>query len=426
MSHSQANLDTNPVRRTGRFLEWQLAQIRSGGVTVLLAKILRFVILVLVVPIAAIVWLLRPLVLIRFGRLLSQRIGHFAGNTELLLCERDADLSGGGPKYDFFFHTAPVCNQQLKVMWERVLQVTPFAEYLYSLNCLVPWGSPHVLPLGLAKQDDRDVYGLLEHTGPHLSFSQGEERSGWSSLKQMGISEQTPFICFHARDSEYLSRWESEANFHYHDYRDSSINNYVLGVEELTRRGYLAVRMGAVVKDKLHPTNSMMIDYAANGGRTDFLDIFLGAHCKFFISSGTGIDAIPMIFRRPTMFVNFVPLEYGRYWDPFHVFIPKKHWLRGEGRFLAFREILESGVGRFLQAEKFEQRGIKLIENTPEEIKAVAIEMDERLRGNWKTTPEDEKLQQRFWSLFKPSELNQVFRARIGAEFLRENRELLD
>ena len=52
--------------------------------------------------------------------------------------------------------------------------------------------------------------------------------------------------------------------------------------------------------------------------------------------------------------------------------------------------------------------------------------MDERLKGTWQTTEEDEELQQRFWSLFKPSELNQVFLSRIGAEFLRQNRELLD
>ena len=52
--------------------------------------------------------------------------------------------------------------------------------------------------------------------------------------------------------------------------------------------------------------------------------------------------------------------------------------------------------------------------------------MDERIKGTWQSTEEEEELQQRFWSLFKPSELNRVFLSRIGAEFLRQNRELLD
>lgn len=54
------------------------------------------------------------------------------------------------------------------------------------------------------------------------------------------------------------------------------------------------------------------------------------------------------------------------------------------------------------------------------------MEMDERLNGAWRTTDQDEELQKRFWSLFPTSELNGVFLSRIGTEFLRQNRELLN
>jgi len=103
----------------------------------------------------------------------------------------------------------------------------------------------------------------------------------------------------------------------------------------------------------------------------------------------------------------------------------KKHWLKEEKRFMTFREIIESGAGKFYYSELFEQQGIELIENTPEEIRDVVIEMDERLKGTWETTDEDEELQRQFWSLFKPNEENSVFRCRTGTAFLRENRELL-
>lgn len=69
---------------------------------------------------------------------------------------------------------------------------------------------------------------------------------------------------------------------------------------------------------------------------------------------------------------------------------------------------------------------IEIIDNTPEEITTLVMEKDQRLKGEWQTTKEDEELQRRFWALFKPSELNQVFLSRIGAEFLCQNRELLD
>jgi putative glycosyltransferase (TIGR04372 family) len=384
----------------------------------------RMLLLLIAIPVVIAVRLMRPLVLIRFGQLRSDGIGHLAGNTELFLCERDVSMHRKRT-FDIVYYDSRICNQQLKKMWDRILYVHSFAKWPDRLNRKLPGGEAHSLPFGLRLFHDRDVHGLLAHTSPHLSFTPEEERLGWYSLKKMGIPEGVPFICFHARDSSYLiSVWGTD--FSYHNYRDSSISNYVPAMEELTRRGYFALRMGAIVRERLVTHNSRIIDYATNGSRTDFLDIFLGAHCTFFISSGSGIDAIPMIFRRPTMFVNIVPFEYGRYWESTHVFIPKKHWLRDEHRFLTFREILDSGAGRFLRAQQFEQRGIELIENTPEEIAALAIEMDERLKGTWQTNEEDEELQRRFWGLFKPSELNQVFAAHIGAEFLRQNRELLD
>jgi putative glycosyltransferase (TIGR04372 family) len=183
--------------------------------------------------------------------------------------------------------------------------------------------------------------------------------------------------------------------------------------------------MGAVVKEALTTSNPKILDYATRG-RTDFLDVYLSAKCAFFVSSGAGIDDVSRVFRRPLLFVNFVPLEYAHTWFPDGLFIPKKLWLTGESRFLRFREILESGIGRFLKSEEYERDGIEVIENTPEEILAAAVEMDERLKGTWETTEEDEELQRRFWSLFEGSELHGEIVSHIGAEYLREYRELLD
>ena len=70
-----------------------------------------------------------------------------------------------------------------------------------------------------------------------------------------------------------------------------------------------------------------------------------------------------------------------------------------------------------------------LEENSPEEIRDIVIEMDERLNGNWKETKEDLLLQKKFWSIFnnnikklnleKP--LHGKIKSKFGAKFLREN-----
>ena len=365
---------------------------------------------------------LRPLVLVRFGPLRSERLGHFTANTELYLCERDAGMHSLRT-FDIFYHASPVCNQQLKKMWDCTLHVSRFARPVDRLNRRLPGGENHVVPM----PSDRDIHGLLTHTQAHLSFTPEEERLGRAALRELGIPDDTSFVCFYARDSAYLDTVlpRSVGIWRYHDYRDASIENFIPAAEELVRRSYFAIRMGAIVKAALTTTNPMIIDYATKS-RTDFLDIFLGAKCRFFIGSASGAIIISMIFRRPIAWVSYVPLEYAPTWGANDLLIPKKLWLREERRFLTFREIIESGVGRFLITEQYEQLGIEVIENTPEEITALAVEMDERLKGTWQTTEEDEELQRRFRSLFKSSELHGVFLSRIGSEFLRQNQELLD
>jgi putative glycosyltransferase (TIGR04372 family) len=88
--------------------------------------------------------------------------------------------------------------------------------------------------------------------------------------------------------------------------------------------------------------------------------------------------------------------------------------------------MIDSGIWLLRESEHYEERGIDLIENTPEEIAAVTVEMDERLKGTWQASEEDEALQQRFWSCFKPPELELALASRMGAKFLRDNRALLE
>ena len=92
---------------------------------------------------------------------------------------------------------------------------------------------------------------------------------------------------------------------------------------------------------------------------------------------------------------------------------------------MAVQEIIESGAGRLEHADEIEKMGIETIQNTPEEICDVVDEMEKRLDGSWQDNAEDDEFQRRFWSHFESSDLHGVIRSRIGAKFLRDNRELL-
>lgn len=372
--------------------------------------------------------LLRPLVTVRFGRLDTHGLGGFTAIPEIYLCERDAGMYGGRV-LDLFCHTRQVCNEQLKKMWDRRLRVWPFVSPLMRLNGFIPGGEAHLVPW----HPEEDIHFLLGVTPPHVSFTRQEERRGAEELERLGVPAGNPFVCFHARDSAYLKTVFPAGDLSNHDYRDSSIENYLPAVEELAARGYYCLRMGAIVESALPAANQRVIDYA-NAGRTDFMDMYLGGTCDFFIVSATGMNGIPLLFRRPIVLVNLIPLDCSSTWVPGQLLIPKKLWSREKGRYLTFSEFLARVTefrqenNRILVGHNYAASGIDVVENTPDEISAVCLEMDARLKGTWETTEEDEELQERFWSLFEQGAMKSKdeFLVRIGAEFLRQNRELLD
>jgi putative glycosyltransferase (TIGR04372 family) len=381
--------------------------------------------------------LLRPWFLIRINPLFSSRIGHFAANTELYLCERDAGINVPKQRYvDLSYYDGRLANEQLAIMWGRHLNIWPawLLGPVFKLNRFFPGGSIH--EVGDNTQSDRDVHNLLERMPPQLSFTPEEESRGKAGLRAMGIPEGSEFICLIVRDSAYLRSIAPEGNpdhYNYHDYRDGEVQNYVLAAEALADLGYYVIRMGAVVKEPLNSPHPRVIDYATNGMRSDFMDIYLGAHCLFCIGIGTGFDRVPVIFRRPVAYVNFVPVGYLDTYLQNALFLCKKHWLLSEQRWLSFEEIFRDGVGFCLSSLDYATRGVQVVENTPEEIKSLVVEMVERLKGTWQGRPGDDELQRRFWELFPVSAqgalqrapLHGMVRGRYGAQFLRDNPEFL-
>lgn len=379
---------------------------------------------------------LRPLVIIRLGRLDISRIGGIY-SADWYFSERF--LRGYDKKrYDIFYFTTVnkvICNRQWLKIWARVLRIFPsrgFALMVDKIQRMIWKEKFQVVPLVSVNQlqeesirgENRNLEYILAYKKPHIFFSGEEEAFGQKGLAEFGIPKGNPFICFHVRDSAYLQTTYRGENWDYHDYRDSKINNYLLAAQKLVGRGYYAVRMGSIVKEKLNSIHPAIIDYSTSGKRTEFLDIYLGAKCKFFLCSDTGISIIPEMFRRPVVYVNWTLINRMSPWVLKGLFIFKKFYSHKQNRLLTFYEAMNLRFGGIETKKFLDERGIELIENTPEEIWGVVDEMERRLNGTWQTTPEDEQLQERFWTLFGPHKLKSA-EVRIGCEFLRQNRRLL-
>lgn len=394
----------------------------------------RFLGYALAMPLLIVFRLLARYYLVRFGLLISHRIGHFAANTEIYLSERDAGINvPAQPHVDLFCMSEPVSNHQLATMWKRTLRVCPtwLLAPLIRLNQLLPGGRKH--EVGHNTQSDRDVFNLLDRRPAHLAFTPEEQEIGEHSLRDMGVSPDARIVCLIVRDDAYLSAHIPQ-NWSGHSYRNSSIHHYALVAKELAVRGYTVVRMGAQVAEAFTVAHPCVIDYATNGMRSEFMDIYLGKKCEFCVSTGTGWDAVPAwLFRKPIVYVNYSVIGLAPTYCENCIFVPKKYRDLQTKSVLSLSEILMRGAGFVTHTDNLTALGIELVENTDKDILDAVLEMVERLNNSWVPHEVDEDLQRRFLELFPVNAkdarngrpLHGKIRARIGAAFLRENREWL-
>ena len=390
-------------------------------------KIIQYL---LAIPILMIIRLIRSWFLVRFESLASLRIGHFAANTEMYLSERQACINIPEKKYiDIFYITEPVSNKQLARMWKRELHIWPawIIKPISDLNKILPGGDCHLVKHN-SYSNGLDVNNLIDRFPSHLKFTSEEEIRGKAEMKKMGMPIDAKFVCLNVRDNAYLDEKFPNYDWSYHNYRDSDIQNYVFAAESLAEHGYFVIRMGAKVNNALNSANPKLIDYATNGMRSDFMDIYLGAKCAFCITTGAGWDSIPEMFRRPIVYVNMLPIGCLHTFSSKFISITKLHVWKTTRKALTLSEIFSHGLGYCMSTSDYESKDVQLIDNSPEEIYDVVMEMVQRLENTWCEDQTHEMVQKKFWEIYQiltfkstNNSFHGELRSRIGTEFLNQN-----
>jgi putative glycosyltransferase (TIGR04372 family) len=414
----------------------QFCDVKSGGWSIFILKIqsaikkfLLTIAFVMAIPFIVLIVAIRPIVHLRFGRLSGERFGHFSSDVETYICNRETEVSGTRV-IDIIGSPEIVCNNQLYKMWNRAFKISPggsFWSFVDRACQILTRGENHHIKI----HDRAHQIGLLLERKQQVCFTDEEHQEGQRLKSQLGLPEEASWVCIHNRDPSFLEETLPGIDFHYHDYRDFSIQPMIAAAEELTKRGYYVLRMGSVVTEALNVNNPMIIDYSSHPLRSDFADIYLLAGCEFYFGSDSGIFSIPAMFRKPFAFINFPSLQaiFKCYYSNLSPFIIKRLWHNEKKHFLTLREIYESGLADAAHTHIYDNAGVTLIDNTSDEILDLAIEVDDRLKGHWQPQGDDDILQKQFWDIlrhFSPHNSDKIITARIGAAFLRKHSDLLD
>jgi putative glycosyltransferase (TIGR04372 family) len=253
---------------------------------------------------------------------------------------------------------------------------------------------------------------------PLLRLSEAEIIRGEAQLRVMGIPEGAWFVCVHSREGGFkpVHNWA-------HCFRDSSILDYVEAMREIVARGGWCVRMGDATMQPLPPMPGV-VDYPHSSSKSDWMDVFLCARCRLFLGNTSGIYVVAGVFGRPSALANKAPLGATYSIFPGDISIPKL-LMDAQGRTIPFAEAFADVASEYHLATEFAERGLRHVDNTPQEIAELAMEMLDRLDGRIAEETDDADLQARFRAYVQPRHYCWPAPGRIGRGFLRRHRDLL-
>ena len=279
----------------------------------------------------------------------------------------------------------------------------------------------------IAERCNSNEFLEFNYGSPLLEFTPAEKIKGRRFLmEKMGINQDKNwFVCLFARDITYLKTY-SDVDASAHDFRNSDIDTYIKAVQYIIDKGGYVVRMGSVVNKPMSFKHEKFIDYSITC-RDDFMDIYLPAHCKFFLGNHSGMTDISTIFHVPRVIVNLAvvgqpPLGKN------DIFIPKKVRSIKSRQFINIKNLLQQTCDQsvpFLRdGHKFWEMGYEYVDNTEDDIQKAAKEMYERIEGSFVQSASDKERLQKYYDAIPENHWAKQVKTPIGRDFLEENSEL--
>lgn len=278
----------------------------------------------------------------------------------------------------------------------------------------------------------------------YFSFTEQEVHEGNAILDQIKVTPGN-YVCLFARDATYYNqfyderfldetRWVHELMARY---RDSDIESFQSAADYLTRSGFPCIRMGEAVSKR--DTLAHMTDYT-NEERSDFGDVYVFSHAKFFLGDPSGIFVFPLLAKKPMAFTNVTSfLSVGDSQTEGTLMIYKKFYRPADGTYLTLREILELHV-RLIEEHRGEhliacfwrwlsENGYIAVSNSETEIRELAEEMLQILDQDVHYTDEELVLKHKYKSMMHEYIVQDEFLAvcaEIGAKWITQNSWFLE
>lgn len=376
------------------------------------------------IPFVLLMRSLKPIVHLKICKLYSERLGHFVQDAAEQLVRKNQLPKNVKVMYYF----GEISNAQWATMVRRTMRIKGnWLRHLDFWNKVIPGGVNFQQPSSFT--ESRDKQGLFLTFDARLKFTESENLQALNWMRARGIQEHDKYICLHIRDNAYLRVYNpqkiSDEVIERDNFRNSEIVDYYEAIQTLTKAGFWVIRMGKSVESPISPPIPRVIDYPFDRDRSDLLDIWLFANCDACISTISGPDMIPVVYRKPLLHVNALPLTQLHAYLPCMT-VPKNLSYKMTNKDFTLKDYLDSN---FTQSEAYESAGVQITSLTSTELVEAFEEFLELYLLKSKLPIVNENLQSRFWQEFARGPLYSRFQpnrhsdARICSSWLRSRKD---
>ena len=300
-------------------------------------KFIYLITSILFSPLIIFIRLIRPIILIRFGEIRDDRIGHFLADSAEKISLKRKNINS--KIIDCFWISNKPINKAWGNLIKKYLNISYLFKFFQIANNFIPGGMEHNTTS--SNTQSKDIYGYYYKYNLKIEFPNYQRLKGISFLKDYGWDGKKKIVCLNIRDDLYLQRTYGNIDWSYHDYRNSSINTYEKSLQWLINRGYFVIRTGSLAKDKIQINSNDFLDYPFLKNKNKLFDLLLPSFASYWIGSGFGLDEIPKIKKIPVLFINFLPITDYNFYSNSET-APKKLFWNETGKALNLYEYLSN------------------------------------------------------------------------------------
>lgn len=186
-----------------------------------------------------------------------------------------------------------------------------------------------------------------------------------TQLERIGFERNRWFAALHVKEHQFGFAYGGET-------RDSSIQSFGDACGLIRDLGGQVVRMGGgnfpLIDSKFNA-----IDYANSDIKSEQIDFWLWANCKFWFGNSNGASVAVIPFAKPRLLVDLWPIHV--YGPPRDLYLPKIIYNEKTRKVVLPSELVNMKISRTMRRELFPRLGLKMFSSPPKLIKESVAEL---------------------------------------------------